>query len=149
RRLGSRNWHHVLLATPLLLLIPLSLLLAKPLNLIGLGDEAAQSLGTGLTRTRWLAMGSAVLLTSLGVGIIGPVSFVGLVAPHMARRLVGGHHQYLPPRLHGPRRVITGAGRYARPHADRAQRNSGRDSHGSDRRSVFPLAAGPIQRLIP
>ncbi len=48
-------------------------------------------------RTRWLAMGSAVLLTSLGVGIIGPVSFVGLVAPHMARRLVGGHHQYLLP----------------------------------------------------
>ncbi|WP_439868228.1 iron chelate uptake ABC transporter family permease subunit [Pseudomonas syringae] len=93
--LWSRNWHHVLLATPLLLLIPLSLLLAKPLNLIGLGDEAAQSLGTGLTLTRWLAMGSAVLLTSLGVGIIGPVSFVGLVAPHMARRLVGGHHQYL------------------------------------------------------
>ncbi|RMT23156.1 hypothetical protein ALP50_03285 [Pseudomonas syringae pv. spinaceae] len=44
-----------------------------------------------------MAMGSAVLLTSLGVGIIGPVSFVGLVAPHMARRLVGGHHQYLLP----------------------------------------------------
>ncbi|EPN63434.1 iron(III) dicitrate transport system, permease protein FecD, partial [Pseudomonas syringae pv. actinidiae ICMP 18807] len=64
------------------LLIPLSLLLAKPLNLIGLGDEAAQSLGTSLKLIRWLAMGSAVLLTSLGVGIIGPVSFVGLVAPH-------------------------------------------------------------------
>ncbi|EPN55946.1 iron(III) dicitrate transport system, permease protein FecD, partial [Pseudomonas syringae pv. actinidiae ICMP 19079] len=40
--------------------------LAKPLNLIGLGDEAAQSLGTSLKRIRWLAMGSAVLLTSLG-----------------------------------------------------------------------------------
>ncbi|QXG37153.1 iron chelate uptake ABC transporter family permease subunit [Pseudomonas viridiflava] len=95
--LWSRNWHHVLLAVPLLVLIPVSLLLAKPLNLIGLGDEAAQSLGTGLTRTRWLAMGSAVLLTSMGVGIIGPISFVGLVAPHMARRLVGGHHQLLLP----------------------------------------------------
>ncbi len=95
--LWSRNWHHVLLAVPLLILIPVTLLLAKPLNLIGLGDEAAQSLGTGLTRTRWLAMGSAVLLTSMGVGIIGPISFVGLVAPHMARRLVGGHHQFLLP----------------------------------------------------
>ncbi|MFH7572427.1 iron chelate uptake ABC transporter family permease subunit, partial [Pseudomonas syringae group genomosp. 7] len=71
--LWSRNWHHVWLATRLLLLIPLGLLLAKRLNLIGLGDEAAQSLGNGLKRTRWLAIGSAVLLTSLGVGIIGPV----------------------------------------------------------------------------
>jgi iron complex transport system permease protein len=95
--LWSRNWHHVQLALPFLLLIPAGVLLAKPLNLIGLGDEAAHTLGTRLKRIRWLAMSCAVLLTSLGVGIIGPVGFVGLVAPHMARRLVGGHHQYLLP----------------------------------------------------
>ncbi|MEG5265292.1 iron chelate uptake ABC transporter family permease subunit [Pseudomonas sp. JDS28PS106] len=95
--LWSRNWHHVLLALPFLILIPAGLLLAKPLNLIGLGDEAAQTLGTALGRVRLLAMSCAVLLTSLGVGIIGPVGFVGLVAPHMARRLVGGHHQFLLP----------------------------------------------------
>jgi len=95
--LWSRNWHHVALALPFLLLMPLALSLAKPLNLIGLGDEAAHSLGTALARTRWLAMGMAVLLSSLGVGIIGPVGFLGLVAPHMARRLVGGHHQHLLP----------------------------------------------------
>lgn len=95
--LWSRSWHHVLLALPFVLLMPLALCLAKPLNLIGLGDEAAQSLGTALKPTRWLAMAIAVLLTSLGVGIIGPVGFIGLVAPHMARRLVGGHHQHLLP----------------------------------------------------
>ena len=44
----------------LLLLIPLGLCLAKPLNLIALGDEAAHSLGTFLGRTRWLAMACAV-----------------------------------------------------------------------------------------
>ncbi|WP_339539570.1 iron chelate uptake ABC transporter family permease subunit [Pseudomonas sp. RA_5y_Pfl1_P24] len=93
--LWSRNWHHVTLLLPFLVLIPVGLCLAKPLNLIALGDEAAHSLGTALNRTRWLAMACAVLLTSLGVGVIGPIGFIGLVAPHMARRLVGGHHQYL------------------------------------------------------
>ncbi|MGR3889109.1 iron chelate uptake ABC transporter family permease subunit [Pseudomonas sp. 1152_12] len=95
--LWSRNWHHVALVLPFLPLIALGLCLAKPLNLIALGDEAAHSLGTALTRTRWLAMACAVVLTSLGVGVIGPIGFIGLVAPHMARRLVGGHHQYLLP----------------------------------------------------
>ncbi|MBD8594927.1 iron chelate uptake ABC transporter family permease subunit [Pseudomonas sp. CFBP 8758] len=95
--LWSRSWHHLALALPFVVLMPLALGLAKPLNLIGLGDEAAHSLGTALKRTRWLAMGAAVLLSSLGVGIIGPVGFLGLVAPHMARRLVGGHHQHLLP----------------------------------------------------
>lgn len=95
--LWSRNWHHVTLALPFLLLIPAGLCLAKPLNLIALGDEAAHSLGTALNPVRWGAIALAVLLSSLGVGIIGPVGFIGLVAPHMARRLVGGHHQFLLP----------------------------------------------------
>lgn len=95
--LWSRSWHHVALALPFLLLIPAGLCLAKPLNLIALGDESAHSLGTALGPTRLAAMVCAVLLTSLGVGIIGPIGFIGLVAPHMARRLVGGHHQFLLP----------------------------------------------------
>jgi iron complex transport system permease protein len=93
----GRNWQHVALATPLLLLIPLGVLLAKPLNLIALGDEAAHSLGVRIFVNRWFAIACAVLLTSVGVGIIGPVGFIGLVAPHMARRLVGGNHQHLIP----------------------------------------------------
>ena len=84
------------LATPLLVLIPAGMLLAKSLNLIALGDEAAHSLGVRMGRNRG-GNGCAVLLTSIGVGIIGPVGFIGLVAPHMARRLVGGHHQHLIP----------------------------------------------------
>lgn len=93
----GRNWHHVALATPLLVLIPTGMLLAKSLNLIALGDEAAHSLGVRMGPNRGVAVGCAVLLTSVGVGIIGPVGFIGLVAPHMARRLVGGHHQHLIP----------------------------------------------------
>ncbi|MND23948.1 Fe(3+) dicitrate transport system permease protein FecD [compost metagenome] len=95
--LWSRSWHHVLLAVPLLILIPTGLSFAKSLNLIALGDETAITLGTSLRTVRWLALGCSVVLTSLGVGIIGPVGFVGLVAPHLARRLLGGHYQSLLP----------------------------------------------------
>ncbi|QAX81943.1 FecCD family ABC transporter permease [Candidatus Pseudomonas adelgestsugas] len=95
--LWSHNWHHVALVLPFLLLIPLGLCLAKPLNLIALSDEAAHSLGTTLSWTRSWAMVCAVVLTSVGVGVIGPIGFISLVAPHIARQLVGGHHQYLMP----------------------------------------------------
>jgi len=95
--LWSRTWHHVGLAVPLLAGLPLALMLAKPLNLIGLGDEAASGLGVRLGPARLAVLVLAVILTSLGVAIIGPVSFIGLVAPHLARRLIGGRHQWLLP----------------------------------------------------
>lgn len=95
--LWSRTWHHVGLAVPLLAGLPLALMLAKPLNLIGLGDEAASGLGVRLGLARLAVLVLAVILTSLGVAIIGPVSFIGLVAPHLARRLIGGRHQWLLP----------------------------------------------------
>lgn len=92
--LWSRGWHHVYLALPLIPLLCAAYYLAKPLNLIVLGNEVAVTLGTRLSHLRWLSIGIAVILSSLCVGIVGPISFIGLVAPHMARRLVGAHHQY-------------------------------------------------------
>lgn len=95
--LWARGWTHVGPALFLLPLLGLSLLLAKPLDLIGLGDEAAASLGVNLLRARLAALTLAVLLTGVSVSIIGPVTFVGLMAPHLARRLVGGAHLVLIP----------------------------------------------------
>jgi ABC-type Fe3+-siderophore transport system permease subunit len=95
--LWARGWTHL---APTLLLIPLialSVLLAKPLDLIGLGDEAATGFGVRLARVRLGAIGLAVLLTGISVSVIGPVTFVGLMAPHLARRLVGGAHLALIP----------------------------------------------------
>lgn len=92
--LWSRGWHHVYLALPLIPLLCVAYYLAKPLNLVVLGNEVAITLGTVLGRFRWLTIGIAVVVSSLCVGIVGPISFIGLVAPHMARRLVGAHHQY-------------------------------------------------------
>ena len=67
------------------------------MNLLSLGDEVAISLGTSISMTRLLALAIAVGLTASCVAICGPIGFLGLVAPHLARRLVGGRHQMLLP----------------------------------------------------
>lgn len=95
--LWARGWTHLPQALPLVALVVLALPLAKPLDLIGLGDQAAGSLGVHLKRMRFVALGLAVLQTGLTVAVIGPLSFVGLISPHLARRLVGGTHIRLLP----------------------------------------------------
>lgn len=95
--LWARGWTHLAPALLLIPLIGLSFLLAKPLDLIGLGDEAASSFGVRLSRVRLFAIALSVLLTGISVSIIGPVTFVGLLAPHLGRRLVGGAHLVLIP----------------------------------------------------
>jgi iron complex transport system permease protein len=95
--LWARGWTHMAPTLVLLPLIGVSFLLAKPLDLIGLGDEAATSFGVRLSRVRLYALALSVLLTGISVSVIGPVTFVGLMAPHLARRLVGGAHLVLIP----------------------------------------------------
>lgn len=64
-----------------------ALLLARRLDVLGLGDDAAASLGVPLRSTRALAVLAAVLLTSTAVTVAGPIAFVGLGAPVLARLL--------------------------------------------------------------
>ncbi|MGH3738486.1 MAG: iron chelate uptake ABC transporter family permease subunit, partial [Micromonosporaceae bacterium] len=66
---------------------PLGLLLARPLDLMALGDETAESLGVPVARVRPAALLLAVLLTAAAVTVAGPIGFVGLVAPLCARGL--------------------------------------------------------------
>lgn len=61
------------------------------------GDEAARSLGVDVTRTRAVTLLLAVLLAATVVSFCGVIGFVGLVAPHIARMLVGGDHRALLP----------------------------------------------------
>jgi iron complex transport system permease protein len=66
-------------------------------NAVEAGDETAASLGVPVARVRWHGMLLASLLTAVIIAHLGVISFVGLVAPHMARRLVGADHRYLVP----------------------------------------------------
>lgn len=77
--------------------IILTLSLARSLNLLTLGDDIATGLGVNLTRTRIIACIAALLLTTSSVAIAGPIAFVGLLVPHIARKLVGTNHFVLLP----------------------------------------------------
>lgn len=60
-------------------------LLARQLPLLSLDDDVARSLGAPLARLRLLSLGLAALLAAAAVSVAGPVAFVGLAAPHLAR----------------------------------------------------------------
>jgi iron complex transport system permease protein len=69
--------------------------LARPLNAIGLGDDAAAALGVKVGRTRAIAGVAIVLLCGSAVAAIGPIAFVGLVVPHAVRAVVGPDQRWL------------------------------------------------------
>lgn len=66
-------------------------------NAIDAGDETAKGLGVRVERVRLLAMLAASLATSVIVAFLGVIGFVGLVCPHMVRRLIGDDHRFLLP----------------------------------------------------
>ncbi|MGW1023204.1 FecCD family ABC transporter permease [Streptomyces sp. NPDC002577] len=86
--LNGRGWEQV---WPLLglcaVLVPLVLANARPLRMLEMGDDVAYALGVRVERTRMLLMLSAVLLTAVATAAAGPVGFVALTAPQLARRL--------------------------------------------------------------
>jgi iron complex transport system permease protein len=75
----------------------LLLSLARPLNLMTLGEESAAYLGTRVERTKWIAYGAASLITAAAVATAGVIGFVGLVVPHAVRLLWGSDHRFLLP----------------------------------------------------
>ncbi|WP_433169793.1 iron ABC transporter permease [Kribbella sp. CA-247076] len=81
----------------LLVLTPVIVHARRELDLLALDDDVPRILGVRLERTRLLALLCAALLTAAAVSAIGVVGFVGLVAPHAARALVGGRHTRILP----------------------------------------------------
>jgi len=70
---------------------------SRSLDLLSVGDEEAMSLGMRPVRTRFIVGGFAALSVSAAVALSGAIGFVGLVSPHLARRLVGPRHLLLIP----------------------------------------------------
>jgi iron complex transport system permease protein len=66
-------------------------------NSIDAGDETAKGLGVRVDRVRMLGMLLASLLTAVIISFLGIIGFVGLVVPHMVRRLIGSDHRFLLP----------------------------------------------------
>lgn len=96
--LWGRGWEYVTGVLPwFLILLPLPLLLSKRLDVLGLGDDIAEGLGTLVKRTRIQLLALSVIFTGMSVAVAGTIGFIGLIAPHMARRLVGPLHYKLLP----------------------------------------------------
>lgn len=76
----------------LALIVPLLLVQHRELDLLAIDEDTPRVLGVRLQRTRLAVMGLAAVLASISVVAVGVVGFVGLVAPHLARALVGGRH---------------------------------------------------------
>lgn len=92
------NWNYVLTVLPwFLVFLPYVLWNAKTLDALVLGHELATGLGVNVAKAQKQFMVSAVCLAACSVAVGGHIGFVGLIAPHMARHLVGPRHQVLLP----------------------------------------------------
>lgn len=96
--LWSRGWADVTTVAPVLLPLALiALALSYRLDLIRLGDGHARGLGVNVGVERAVLLLLATALAAVSVASVGALGFVGLMAPHIARQLVGGDHRGLLP----------------------------------------------------
>ncbi|MBE9079847.1 iron ABC transporter permease [Romeria aff. gracilis LEGE 07310] len=94
----GRSWEHLWPLLPwLVVFLPLSLLAARDLDMLNLGENLAKGLGSRVEWTRSLLLLCTVALAGSAVATAGTIGFVGLMAPHLARQLVGPSHAGLIP----------------------------------------------------
>lgn len=94
----GRDWIHVLALLPwIAVLVPVVFYRSRTLDVFALGDETATSVGSPVTKNRLVLLSSAVALSCASVSMTGGIGFIGLIAPHIARRLVGPGHRHLLP----------------------------------------------------
>lgn len=73
----------------------LAAIAARPLNAVALGDDLAAALGTHVVRTRVIVVVAVTLLAGGATAIAGPIAFVGLMVPHVARWIVGPDQRWI------------------------------------------------------
>ncbi|WP_025719118.1 FecCD family ABC transporter permease, partial [Paenibacillus sp. 1-18] len=81
----------------LIVLLPLAYTLQRKLDIMGLDEESSAGLGLNVKRVRTGLLAVSVALAAACVAAIGSIGFIGLLAPHLARRLFGNRHRYLLP----------------------------------------------------
>lgn len=91
-------WKHFFMILPYALLgIVLTIFTPAKMNILLLGEETAKSLGLETDRFRFLVIIISSLLAGAAISVVGSISFVGLIVPHIARILVGSDYRYLFP----------------------------------------------------
>lgn len=92
--LYARSWEHLWALLPwCIIFIPFALLSSRHLNALHLGEEVATGLGGRVTWQRGSLLLTSAALTGAAISQVGALGFVGLIAPHIARKLVGPMHE--------------------------------------------------------
>lgn len=96
--LATRSWPQIRQAGPYMAAgLVAALFLSRRLNILALGDEVAAGLGIRVEQTRLLLLTSAALLAASAVSVAGLLGFVGLIAPHIVRIVIGTDNRFLVP----------------------------------------------------
>jgi iron complex transport system permease protein len=96
--MAGRGWHDLLVAAPYVMLgTVLAFCSIAPLNALRIGDQRARAVGVDVDRAQWVILAAASLLAASSVVLAGLVGFVGLIVPHVARRIVGSDARSLLP----------------------------------------------------
>lgn len=96
--LASKTWQDVkVVAFYSIIGLILAIFCVRGANVLNLGDETAINLGYNVTKTRILLSAVAVFLAGTSTAIVGIISFVGLIVPHISRMVIGSDHKYSIP----------------------------------------------------
>ncbi|MBZ6953260.1 Fe(3+)-siderophore ABC transporter permease [Klebsiella grimontii] len=82
---------------PVLIAGLVTLLLSRALNSLSLGNDTATALGSRVARTQLIGLLAITVLCGSATAVVGPIAFIGLMMPHMARWLVGADHRWSLP----------------------------------------------------
>ncbi len=96
--MGRTGWEEIVMMS--IVVVPAVLYFSMngwKYNALDMGDETASSLGVDTERVRLLGMGAASLVTAFIISFVGIIGFVGLVVPHIVRKLIGADQRYLMP----------------------------------------------------
>lgn len=96
--LSGRSWDYVMWSLPYLVVgVGLAIYCARDLNVMLLGEEAAEHLGVEVETSKRILLVAASVLTAIAVAASGIIGFVGLIVPHVVRILIGPDHWKLIP----------------------------------------------------
>lgn len=94
----NANWQYIVSMLPwLVILVPIIIRKSYILDLLQLGEDSAKSLGVSTEKEKNVLLLSSIGIVSACVSVSGNIGFVGLIAPHIAKRLVGIHHHRVIP----------------------------------------------------
>ncbi len=95
---GRSNWREITVMAVATFLVTVYFIAKRwDLNALSAGEDTAKSLGVDVDRIRLLGMFLIALIAALVTAFLGVIAFVGLLAPHIARRLIGGDHRFVIP----------------------------------------------------